>query len=146
MEVAGAKNQRQQRKRLQVLQDASSAATSFGANSRSVDVGFFFAKYSWHARCRGAYCVHRLRQQRNHVRHIQPLADVPLAEGLEVLHRRGVCRRQVRAATMSSNAASSPDDSASEELLLLLLLLLFLLLLAFFFCSSISSKAGSVSE
>jgi hypothetical protein len=41
--------------------------------------------------------VHRLCKQRNHVRQIQPLADVPLAEGLEVLHRRGTrCRQSPR--------------------------------------------------
>ena len=119
-----------------------SAARSFGANEGS-ELGFLFAKYSWHARCRGAYCA--------------STAFASTGITFDRSSRLPMCRSQrawrcciagasaddkARAATMSSNAASSPNGSASEEELLLELLLLLLA----FFCSSISSKSGSVSE
>ena len=120
-----------------------SAASSLVAKVGSVDVGFFSAKYSWHARCRGAYCA--------------STAFASKGTTFDRSSRLEMCRSQrawrcciagasaddkARAATMSSNAASSPDGSASEEALLLLLLLLLLLrfcdlLPLAFLCSSI---------
>ena len=120
-----------------------SAVASLGPNVASVLFGFFSAKYSWHARCRGAYCA--------------STAFASKGTTFDRSSRLEMCRSQrawrcciagasaddkARAATMSSNAASSPNGSASEEELLLELLLLLLA----FFCSSISSKSGSVSE
>ena len=103
-----------------------SAVASLGPNVASVFTGFFSAKYSWQTRCRGAYCASTAFAQRNHVRQIQQLADVLLAEGLEVLHRRGVRRRQGPRRDHELERRIQPDDSASEEVLLLLLLLLLL--------------------
>ena len=125
------------------------ASTILCENVASVEFGFFSAKYSWHTRCRGAYCA--------------STAFASKGTTFDRSSRLPMCRSQrawrcciagasaddkARAATMSSNAASSPDGSASEEVLLLLLLLLLLLrlLLLAFLCSYISSKAGSVSE
>ena len=126
-----------------------SAARSFGANEGS-ELGFLFAKYSWHARCRGAYCASTAFASRGTT--FDRSSRLPMCRSQRAWRcciAGASADDKARAATMSSNAASSPDGSASEEellLLLLILLLLLLLLLLAFLCSSISSKAGSVSE
>ena len=102
-----------------------SAVTSLGAYVGSVVVGFFSAKYSWHARCRGAYCASTAFASKGTT--FDRSSRVPMCRSQRAWRcciAGASADDKARAATMSSNAASSPDGSAEEELLLLEPLLL----------------------